>query len=153
MLSFQILVLTGVFCIIMGIYESLEYCLCYEEEKKEQRHLLRLHKQAQRLSSQNSGDATPDADESARLLSGESQNYEEIPMEIFEASLRSESANRNDGNILYNNTEDEHLFTENHVLPNTPCSSTVQIDRPDIVTENCVEDEIDLKESDSLLGR
>ncbi|KAL5020538.1 hypothetical protein ScPMuIL_003430 [Solemya velum] len=151
--TLKILVLTGVFCIIMGIYESLEYCLCYEEEKKEQRHLLRLHKQAQRLSSQNSGDATPDADESARLLSGESQNYEEIPMEIFEASLRSESANRNDGNILYNNTEDEHLFTENHVLPNTPCSSTVQIDRPDIVTENCVEDEIDLTESDSLLGR
>lgn len=128
----------------MGIYESLEYCLCYEEEKKEQYTLMQLKKQAQQLSGQNSGNETLNAGESDRLLSGD---YEEIPMETFETNSQSQSSNSlpytHERSILYNDTRAGQSSVENHVLP-TPIET---------LYSPILQEEIELSEADSLLKR
>ena len=43
---FQILILIGGFCLIMGLYETFEYLICYNEEKKEHAKERRLILQA-----------------------------------------------------------------------------------------------------------
>ena len=78
LLCLQILALVCVFCGIMCVYETLEYALCYNDEKKEHRRKLKLAARARQLANETQPDSvnSDDITESSRLL-----QMEEIPME------------------------------------------------------------------------
>ena len=62
----------------MCVYETLEYALCYNDEKKEHRRKLKLAARARQLANETQPDSvnSDDITESSRLL-----QMEEIPME------------------------------------------------------------------------
>ena len=85
---FQIIVLTSAFCFVMSLYESLEYMLCYNDEKKEHKRQLlaaaRQHRQQQRQDQIQT--APENSGESTRLL-----DAEEIPLQTLPPQGRSQS--------------------------------------------------------------
>ncbi|XP_064610776.1 proprotein convertase subtilisin/kexin type 7-like [Liolophura sinensis] len=51
----KVLLLSGAFCIFVALYETMEYALCYNDEKQEHKKLLSLTARAQRLARRHSG--------------------------------------------------------------------------------------------------
>lgn len=78
---FQFVMLAGIFCLVMALYETFEYAACYREEKKAQRQRMLEHLQTN--PSVRDGDIE-DADhpESQRLLSNETETV--IPLDTFD---------------------------------------------------------------------
>lgn len=76
---FQFVMLAGIFCLVMALYETFEYAACYRDEKKAQRQRMLEHLQTN--PSVLDGDIE-DADhpESQRLLSNETV----IPLDTFD---------------------------------------------------------------------
>lgn len=81
--TLKILALFSVFCLVMAIYESLEYALCYKEEKQEQLRRKKLNKHANYLANRHRGDSS----ETRALL----QEEEEIPLDIISSNQNNSS--------------------------------------------------------------
>ena len=71
----QILVLIGLFCLVMGIYETIEYMWCYDKEKKEYRQRL-LTQAPPDVSTSLTPSSRNEPGEGRRLLRGSSNNSE-----------------------------------------------------------------------------
>lgn len=74
----------------MGVYQSLEYAFCYDDEKRSQYKLIALIKRAQRLAEFENSAGTPDHDgenEHSRLLSGETIAMAELSSEARDMLL------------------------------------------------------------------
>lgn len=72
----------------MALYETMEYALCYNDEKKEQKRLMNLNKQARRRMTPRQQETDGDPSESMGLL-----EMEEIPLDEFLPS-NSESSHQ-----------------------------------------------------------
>ncbi|XP_033759157.1 proprotein convertase subtilisin/kexin type 7-like [Pecten maximus] len=84
--TLKILALVSAFCLVMAIYESMEYALCYKEEKQEQLRRKNLKKDANRLANRHRiGDH--DSSETRALL----QEEEEIPLDIISSNQNNSS--------------------------------------------------------------
>ncbi|XP_021341461.1 proprotein convertase subtilisin/kexin type 7-like [Mizuhopecten yessoensis] len=84
--TLKILALVSAFCLIMAIYESLEYGLCYKEEKKEQKQRKNLRKDAGYMANRNRVGGH-DSSETRALL----QEEEEIPLDIISSNQNNSS--------------------------------------------------------------
>ena len=100
----QVLVLSGLFCIFLAVYENFEYLFCYDEEKRLHRRLLKLSRRARQLATNGGGNqqttsilSSHDPLESSRLL--ESESGEAIAMEILETA-----ANESEEHTLFEQT-------------------------------------------------
>ncbi|XP_071095808.1 proprotein convertase subtilisin/kexin type 7-like [Haliotis cracherodii] len=101
--TLKVLVLACVFCLVMTVYESLEYAMCYNDEKKEHRAKMKLAARAQRLANQNSDNINPDdVNESTGLLQSE-----EIPMQTFSPGVESHDDNST-------TTAEQHNLQQQH---------------------------------------
>uniref|UniRef100_K1QNF0 Proprotein convertase subtilisin/kexin type 7 n=1 Tax=Magallana gigas TaxID=29159 RepID=K1QNF0_MAGGI len=79
--TLKFVMLAGIFCLVMALYETFEYAACYRDEKKAQRQRMLEHLQTN--PSVRDGDIE-DADhpESQRLLSNETETV--IPLDTFD---------------------------------------------------------------------
>ena len=85
----QILVLIGLFCLVMGIYETMEYMWCYDKEKKEYRQRL-LTEAPPDVSTSLTPSSRNEPGEGRRLLGGSSNSSESdiIQMQTMLPSTR-----------------------------------------------------------------
>lgn len=94
--TLKILALISVFCLVMAVYETMEYSLCYKEEKKEHSRRKGLMKNAYRTADRNSSRVgAHDASETRALL----QEEDEIPLDII-SSNQSHSSSTSDRDNL-----------------------------------------------------
>ncbi|XP_060071987.1 proprotein convertase subtilisin/kexin type 7-like [Ylistrum balloti] len=92
--TLKILALVCVFCLVMAIYESLEYAICYKEEKQELLRRKKLCKDANYMANRHRvGDH--DSSETRALL----QEEEEIPLDII-----SSNQNNSSTSTIHNNS-------------------------------------------------
>ncbi|XP_062606722.1 proprotein convertase subtilisin/kexin type 7-like [Saccostrea cucullata] len=102
----KFLVLASIFCLVMALYETFEYAVCYRDEKKAQRQKMMANLQNQQPSRNKTTDEA-DQSESQRLLDTESDTA--ISMETFD--VRENVPDFEDGTDNQENSELQQLIT------------------------------------------
>ncbi|ELT97733.1 hypothetical protein CAPTEDRAFT_161485 [Capitella teleta] len=115
----KVLTLCSAFCAVMGIYQSLEYAFCYDDEKRSQYKLIGLVKRAQRLAEFENQAGAPDT-ETSRLLPAEVIPLIEVPQaestdDVLSDSIYSESPSR-ESRMKRNKSSSS--------LPSSPCDAS-----------------------------
>ncbi|XP_061169906.1 proprotein convertase subtilisin/kexin type 7-like [Saccostrea echinata] len=103
----KFLVLASIFCLVMALYETFEYAVCYRDEKKAQRQKMMASLQTQQPARNKPTDEA-DQSESQRLLDSESDTA--ISMETFD--VREVVSDFEDGTDNQENSELQQLIND-----------------------------------------
>ncbi|RUS80156.1 hypothetical protein EGW08_012079, partial [Elysia chlorotica] len=117
----KILILSGIFLLVMAVYESFEYLFCYDDEKKDTREQMRSARHAARMAQEALTDQ--DCDQSSALLApqprdAQSSAQNTAGLEDFSGCVADDDEDDEDDEELFNASETSELLSRNERVRN-----------------------------------